>query len=52
MPHEPDYLRRIPFENFKFKFMAIYNPARTMRCETARYLELLQEELISGGYTT
>lgn len=52
MPHESDHLRRIPFGNFKIKFMAIYNPDRSMRQEVVRYLELLQEELAACGYTS
>ena len=45
MPHEPDNLRRIPLGNLTVKFLAIYNPARPLRPEAARYLELLQKEL-------
>ena len=48
MPHESG----IPFGNFKIKFMAIYNPDRSMRQEVVRYLELLQEELAACGYTS
>lgn len=47
MPHEKDLFRRIPLGNLSVKFLAIYNPARPMRPEVARYLELLQEELAS-----
>lgn len=46
-PHRPDNLRRIPLENISFKLLAIYNPIRPMHPEVARFLELLQEELIS-----
>ena len=49
---EQDGVRRIPFGDYKIKLLAIYNPARPMRPETARYLELVQEELASGGYVT
>lgn len=48
-PHAPDNLRRIPLENFRLKWLAIYNPARPMRPEVARYLGLLKEELTSKG---
>ena len=50
-PHSPDRLRWIPLENFQMKLLAIYNPARPMRPEVARYLGLLKEELASKGNT-
>ena len=47
MPYDEGRLRRIPLGNLSSKLLAIYNPARPMRPEVARYLELLQEELDS-----
>ena len=45
LPHKPDNIRRIPLENICMKLVAIYNPARPMRPEVARYLGLLKQEL-------
>lgn len=45
MPHETDSLRRIILGNLSTKLLAIYNPARPMRPEVARYLELLRKEI-------
>lgn len=45
MPYETGLFRRIPLGNLTLKFLAIYNPARPMRPEVARYLDLLREEL-------
>lgn len=45
MPYDAARLRRIPLGNLKSKLLAIYNPARPMRPEVSRYLELLREEL-------
>ena len=47
IPHEAGRFRRIPIENLKLKFLAIYNSERPMRPEVARYIELLQQELDS-----
>ena len=47
IPHEEGRLRQIPIRNLKLKFLAIYNPARPMRPEVARYIELLRQELVS-----
>lgn len=47
MPYETGRLRRIPLGNLSSKLLAIYNPARAMRPEVARYIELLQQELDS-----
>ena len=51
MPCEEGRLRRIPIENLKLKFLAIYNSARPMRPEVARYIELLRRELDSWHQT-
>lgn len=47
LPQEKGRFRQIPLGNLRVKFLAIYNPARAMRPEVARYLELLREELDS-----
>ena len=49
MPYEIHRLRRIPLGNLSSKLIAIYNPARPMRPEVARYLELVREEIVSFG---
>ena len=51
IPSEEGRFRRIPLENLKLKFLAIYNSERPMRPEVARYIELLQQELASWQQT-
>ena len=52
MPYETRHLRRIPLGNLRSKLLAIYNPARPMRPEVARYIELLRQELDSWNQKT